>query len=1087
MLTVIVLTNEEKFLKFLDSELCNINETIEKDGLRTLDFEYTFQDYAEEKQLFRIGNKILILDNEEGLKDCLYVINTPLVEDVYKENCFKMQIEEVLVELNYAPLFSSTQLTAANGFTLQTTNGEKTVKVDWNALNFWFGQYFNIGVIQDCLGTYADRIIVTGTVTLMTLLRSIEEQTGNIFVTRYELDILTNKIHRYLDFLNPINVSKNWVLNIEYDFIEERTGCGIFSDDDIPISDTYDDVYSEDDIVIFPDYAPARNIDPSDVEFRITNKEGKVLNQDGRIYNEGEEETPLSWSSDDVGFDAETQHVVISLTKTKNNVGLCINEKSFVIMDSLIGDTVSTGFVSVESEPVNKSNSVIPDDSFFEIFSVSSGKAIFRTQINSEIGHVHEEVLSLGRNLGNVEFETDEEDTFSAISPILNLSDSNEDLTLANLNTIISRYMNLEITRGEIIPMIIQKVNVIGSSLPNAISNLGTLNTSSNYFTRPLHPNDQTGSYEFLRATAYWRAPFSKAAGELHVTTDAVLPTQYQEIQGRPDSNDERAILARPKMGTVETSSEDKYAIYNAVALKLKDKMYPDFNIAVDVVNLKDNQFNQYDLHDKVYIKLPESQELITARVVKTSKSAHEPSKNTIELSNYSWNSTIKNVQNETFIDATNVSFKYPNSQKLTARLVNIDYDENDDDSIHYPANQMMTFIVYSLDDTGTRSQQKTYTKLTDANGYASINMKYDPGNYEIEIGFGGDEEYLDSSITIEVNVSGTKTVTNTTTSTANASASTSNSKVTKKTTSSTTQTKRYYSKYGVSPDGRYIMGIGRPSASGELNKYGYKFYKTIFYRKCPMCGSTELYWSIFWAGNEKGNWGKFPATGRQESGSAEGQIFCKKCDADFSIFGKNHNSNHKGLTVYKIPVKSSKADAYSLKKGKMYYDTITKKVATKNNTSTKNRTHTASNIPSAIVKQALSIVGDSEGLAAAKKIAEWCGRKKNLKYESYANFKHSPSTTKRRKKANCCDSTWYMLTLMDAAGCTEKLKLEYVHVTASDRGHVFARITTRSSGAKRYVDPCCKIDNGRNPWGDYIRGYGSPPGNTSVYPTKPF
>ena len=94
----------------------------------------------------------------------------------------------------------------------------------------------------------------------------------------------------------------------------------------------------------------------------------------------------------------------------------------------------------------------------------------------------------------------------------------------------------------------------------------------------------------------------------------------------------------------------------------------------------------------------------------------------------------------------------------------------------------------------------------------------------------------------------------------------------------------KYYSIYGVSPDGKYIMAIGRPSAAGELSKYGYTFYKSVFERICPCCRSDRLYWGIFWAGSETANWGVFPATGLKESGSAEGHIFCAKCDADFSV-----------------------------------------------------------------------------------------------------------------------------------------------------------------------------------------------------------
>lgn len=134
----------------------------------------------------------------------------------------------------------------------------------------------------------------------------------------------------------------------------------------------------------------------------------------------------------------------------------------------------------------------------------------------------------------------------------------------------------------------------------------------------------------------------------------------------------------------------------------------------------------------------------------------------------------------------------------------------------------------------------------------------------------------------------------------------------------------KYYSIYGVSPDGKYIMAIGRPSAAGELSKYGYTFYKSVFERICPCCRSDRLYWGIFWAGSETANWGVFPATGLKESGSAEGHIFCAKCDADFSVIdGKNHGGGSKNLIKVISTVSSSKDETYILKNGQMPYSAL--------------------------------------------------------------------------------------------------------------------------------------------------------------------
>lgn len=127
------------------------------------------------------------------------------------------------------------------------------------------------------------------------------------------------------------------------------------------------------------------------------------------------------------------------------------------------------------------------------------------------------------------------------------------------------------------------------------------------------------------------------------------------------------------------------------------------------------------------------------------------------------------------------------------------------------------------------------------------------------------------------------------------------------------------YNTCGVSSDKKTICAIGRSSAVGESAKYGRDFYKSIFKNKCPFCGEETLIWDIFYAGNETSDYGFSKCKGTTEGGSADGHIFCKNCDADFSIIeGKDHESPPRATLTRADsgPVKASKADAYSLKKG---------------------------------------------------------------------------------------------------------------------------------------------------------------------------
>lgn len=744
-LTLVAMDNSEKFIRFLDPELCHIEEDNNKDGLRTLHLEYTFQNFNEDKELFRIGNKLWV-QGDENIDDCLYVINTAVEQDIYKENCFTLPLEEALVELYYAPLFSQVELNDS-AFNTQLSNGEREVTVDWNALNYWFGNYFNIGVVQSCLNEYCQRVNIKGSVNRMSLLRTIEEETGNVFVTRYENDLKTNIIHRYLDFLNPINVSKDWIYNIEVEFLEGVETGQIYDSQNNQTNDNYDDVQEDSDYVAITTNGTVNNIDPDNLTFRFVTKDHNPI-------------PGLSWIASDLGFEDNGQSAIIQISREKNTLSIDVGSKAYAVSsDSNNVEPEGNGLISISHDPTNEKNFILPDDSYFEFYDNVAEEVIYRTQVNTSIGTVHEEVLDFGFNVENIKYEFDESECYQAISPVLTASDESEGLSRTQMDSLITDWINLEVNKGDIIPMFCQRITKTSSAgtLAGAKSSMGTYNVHENYFVRPYNPKDNTSSttatdktYEFYKATAYWKAPFSKHAGDFHVETDKATAADYVTIMDRPDVRNPRGEQHNMKMGNVETSDDNVFNIYNAVARKLKQKQDPVVSLGVDVANLIGSNFNQYKLHDKVYVKVPDSQELITARVIKTHKEPHDIAKNSIEIENYTV-TTLKGSTNETVINAGNLSFPYPSSENLAIRLENVDYDSTDEWSVQYLANQLITISIYEEDQL-----VRTYNKITDAYGYVNVPIKEDPGDYDITIKFGGDEEYEECSLTVDCNVYGT-------------------------------------------------------------------------------------------------------------------------------------------------------------------------------------------------------------------------------------------------------------------------------------------------------------------------------------------
>ena len=472
---------------------------------------------------------------------------------------------------------------------------------------------------------------------------------------------------------------------------------------------------------------------------------------------------------------------------------------------------------------------------------------------------------------------------------------------------------------------------------------------------------------------------------------------------------------------------------------------------------------------------------IVIIRVTKTHKEAHDIAKNTVELSNYRAPNTIKTVPQTTHIEAPNVDIAYPKSKKLTIQLFNDDYDSQSKTSIQYPVGKLITFTLYKKENGQSTNTGKSYTKLTDAYGRATINLKYDPGDYEMDIHFYGDEEFEESSLTIRIHVSGTieKPVAKT-----NKTENKTKTKTVKtnKVKYKTKVVKSYWTKCGLSPDKKHkkIVAIARPS-SADSYKYKYQqLWKTVFKNYCPNC---KRWGGLRFDGGSKNRCITSSTYGHpwKDDVQYEHEITCIYCDSDYcGVTGQEKSYGHiSRLKTVEKPRKSSQTDYNKLVKGKLLYDKKTVKVKVKKVESSKKRKILGKGIAKKVKQQALKIVGDKVGSTAMKEIVKWIDNTNNMRYTKYYGFLRSPSTCLSKGSSNCCDGTRLFFQLCDAAGLCEYYNFYYVHVT----GHVYGIVENKKTKKWCYVDVA---SDWHGCWGYVCQGF-SHGGRSSKYPNRPF
>ena len=134
-----------------------------------------------------------------------------------------------------------------------------------------------------------------------------------------------------------------------------------------------------------------------------------------------------------------------------------------------------------------------------------------------------------------------------------------------------------------------------------------------------------------------------------------------------------------------------------------------------------------------------------------------------------------------------------------------------------------------------------------------------------------------------------------------------------------TTAGSQVFNKCGQSPDGKYVIGIGQPSA-GRHEGHSYSvIWKTVFENRCPWCGG-KLVWDYARQGADCVHCGGYSHSKREWGAIPETEITCSKCCADYCAvtgWDKNGHFSKKLKTISK-PVKSSKSEQWKLANGKL-------------------------------------------------------------------------------------------------------------------------------------------------------------------------
>lgn len=342
-----------------------------------------------------------------------------------------------------------------------------------------------------------------------------------------------------------------------------------------------------------------------------------VINQDANID---------FWEKNEITFEAE--EVLVQLN---NIVYQYVGEKSLTVnkenLKKWFGNFYSIGHVDSIAAPKNviapagtmslmKLLRLIEEETgyvFGTRYKLEDDNKIsreLRLKAPENIGTKHEEYLDLNYNLESLDLTIDESETYSAMAPEISLNENtasetstttqatgNGATTRKDLEKVINAWKELEVEYRENIPMIVEK-----------------------------------GDGDAIKYTAYWYAPFAKDKGKLSIYNTNYTEAKYKTIIPYVS---EDILPPQSKTGWVSTNETNEYAIYNVLANALLKKITPSFELNIDVKDIQlitGNSKFGYNLHDKIYVKVPGIEYYVGCTVTETVKNLHLPGENSIKL-----------------------------------------------------------------------------------------------------------------------------------------------------------------------------------------------------------------------------------------------------------------------------------------------------------------------------------------------------------------------------------------------------------------------------------------------------------------------